>query len=278
MRAPMLLVASWALCGCRAIVDSDVTYCNLDLSHYEDEFPIGMTTEQLYEKCWRVANADDRSEVFVDDGDLIMRIVATDRGEHLAWQEADQGPMAYQRFMGDFIVVARLEALKPADASHCLEPDNVAGLAVRSVDQPGDWATFLMGPYDVELYDCTDESMDLPPTKAQILTSNPSWGESFVTTEDIGYEGDAFLSICRLGDTAEYTFTPSTPPMAPPLREPRVHSHAVSGPVDVGPALSARTAPFEIEGHFDWIAYSNVIGADGCKRAREDIVLPSTEP
>jgi hypothetical protein len=295
MRAPVC-VACLGLVGCRAIVEPGVEYRDCDLSHYEDEFDSGM--ENFYEKCWRVANVDPIDEeegrvaVTVQDGDVIMKMDAPEGNvSHLEWSGTDQGPMAYQRLTSDFFVVARLEALNPIDASHCIEPGNLAGLAMRSVDNPSQWVSYLMGPVDPMRPACEDEAMlPKPDTHGELQTNQEPWGSPFDTRDpwpnmmmwpSIGDEGDAFLSICRVGETVKYSFKDPESSNEMPTWVDLPVNHTIGGGLDVGPAISAREATmggqgFQIEGHFDWILYMDTLAVDGCTGAREKVVLPPT--
>jgi hypothetical protein len=199
MRALALVVLA---SGCRLAVDPGLTFRECDLARYEDEFVDGTTLETLAERCWRFANLEpDPERVFVHDGDLIVQMLEDPNAAAVEWSDASQGPLAFQRLPGDFTVVARVESLDPVTTNHCLAADNRAGIVLRSVESPAEWAGLFVG-YDPDPA-CDDAAA--PPTHGLVRHSGTLETER---VDDIAEDGDAYVVLCK-ASAAEGSLPPS---------------------------------------------------------------------
>lgn len=285
LAATLLIAAACVPLGsCRAWVDADVTYHECDLTNYADEFPIGTTMEMLLERCWQLDNVqNDPSDVFPDDGDLVMRASPPTNGRFEQWFGPDQAPIFYQHIGGDFLVMTRVEAIDQVSGDHCLEAegeqDNMAGLVLRREGTAVEWATFLVGPFFPMMgIDCGDMSMAPPPTRAVVASRDDAWGAPFVEEGPmrmgIGEDGEADLAICRVNDSVTYYFRdPNSSPMMPMWSDAIAAHRVPAGPLDVGLTAPGRDPVYVTEGHFNWVVFTS-IGADGCGGALEKVVLP----
>jgi hypothetical protein len=267
-----------ALCllvtGCRGVIDAEVTYRDCP-EEDADVFPEDATLERLEERCWRVANAEnDPSDVFVFDGDLIIRVNEPRAGIHEQWSGDDEAPMVFQAVDDDFLLVTRVEAVHKITGDHCLAEGNMAGLVARR--GPGSWTTFLLGPFDLEEFDCADESEAPPPTMAAIRSAGDGWGPDSVARgpEDlgIGEDGEADLAICRVDDVLTYFYRD---PVADPPAWISVADHrAGDDPLDIGMTAAGADPNYGVEGHFDWVVFRRHILGDGCAGALAGLTLP----
>lgn len=282
MRRLFLLVA---LSGCRAVVDSGVTFRECDSSHYFEGFDEGTTMETLAERCWQVDNVEnDPSKVLVIDGDLAIKVSEPINGRLEQWVGSDQGPMVFQRLDGDFIMAARVETLDQVTGDHCLtspgEDFNMAGLVVR---RDAEWATFFLAPFFPQLGMACDDTADPPPPTQAVVTST-SWGGSAVMKEfegeaiesGIGNDGEADILVCRYEDTLHYFVRlQSSPPEMPDWEEIDVVHNVGPGPLDFGMTAGGRDPVYTVEGHFDVVMLER-IEIDGCG-VRFDLVLPPVD-
>jgi len=273
------LAGAFALASCRSVVDSGITYRDCDRNKVGEGFDVGSTIEALSEKCWEIANDDDN--VFVDDGDLILRM--KDRSaEPQRWGFGTQGPMIFQHFEGNFVMAARLEVLEKQYGSLCLPPDNEVGLVVRQTVPELAWTTVLISPFDV---DDPCESTGEPefPIQARVRRSaETDWGPEALERgpDDTGIafrEGETDVAVCRFEGTVTYYYRdPATTVDEPtwlPIGEP-VETGA--NPVDVGPTASGGQE-LEVEGHFTWVGYSDRDVGDGCTGQLQLLTLPVLE-
>lgn len=285
----LFALVSLPLASCRLLADSGVTYRDCTRDHYTEEFSKGATLKDLQERCWSVANAEEGlSEVFVDGGDLVIRVGAPADAHGERWLGAEQAPMLYQNLEHDFLVVARVEALNPISGDHCLAEDNQAGLVLRRNASDPDWATFLIGPFTLGPapsggVDCTGAAGPTPPVMGVVRSRDDAWGSPIIERgaepHGIGVDGEADLAVCRLnGAVVFYYRDPLSTPDAPVWRKagPKEQApyDAGSGALDVGLTAAAAKQPFEVEGHFQWAVYIERIGADGCAGALEGLTLP----
>lgn len=284
--APALRIAvlSWPLLGCSELVDPGITY-HCDRDGYAENFVQGDDLDDLANRCWLVDNVvEGRESVFLDDGDLEIRATAPNGGPREQWAGDDQAPMAYQTFDGDFIMVARVEALNKVSADHCLPEGNLAGLVLR---QGGtDWATFMLGPFtpdDVDpMPDCTDDSENLPPTQGVVRSRDEVFGADFVIRgeddEGIGEDGESDLAVCRVDNSIVYYHRDPESPETKPEWVQLDGTHAVaSGALDVGLTVTGQDPSYEVSGHFNWVVFAEGKVADGCNGALSKVKLPKEE-
>src|SRR5262245_21133318 len=100
------------LLSCRAIVDAGVEYRDWERRPYTEEFTEGTTLKDLYERCWQIDNTSEHpSDVFVSEGDLVIRVSRPASGKGEEWAADEQGPMAFQMLASDFLVAIRIEAV-----------------------------------------------------------------------------------------------------------------------------------------------------------------------
>src|SRR4051794_34772422 len=98
-RAVALVVAAFPLAGCSVLVDPGVKYEACHLTNYAENFPPGVAMKSLYEHCWKLDNADDRSgNVLQFEDDLVMKANDGD-----TWDDAHQGPFFFQELQHDFL-------------------------------------------------------------------------------------------------------------------------------------------------------------------------------
>ena len=86
-----------------------MTYRECARDHYLDEFAAGTTLDDLHDRCWEVANSDDRpGDIFPDDGARVLRGHPPARGvgrppaprtgkgatRGVLWKPADAAPQA----------------------------------------------------------------------------------------------------------------------------------------------------------------------------------------
>jgi hypothetical protein len=280
------LAALSQLVACRAVVDADVTYRECERVGYLEEFAPGTTLEGLKERCWQVDNPPSDvpalPDLFVDDDDLVMRVVEPLDGVRQQWRDGDEAPMIFQRIESDFLVVTRIEALDKVSGDHCLAEGNMAGIvARRSADE---WSTYLLGPFTPDppaTIDCSDDSDSPPPTLVQARSRGGSWGADLedrgVDHAGVGIDGEADIALCRLHGTLIYYYRDPESTAEEPTWT-RLGSHDVgTGGLDVGLTVSGWDPFYEAEGHFAWALYDVGIAADGCAGALEPLVLPAQD-
>ena len=271
----LVVTLGWVvLSGCRAVVDSGVTYC--DRSHYVEEFAVGTTLENLAQRCWKVANTQKESEIALLDGDLVIRVATPADGRGERWSGDERGPMMFQRFHGDFLVLTRVEALNQVSGTHCLREGNTAGLVVR---RPSDaqWATLLIGPAMPDSAGDCESATNVPKTRAKLESGSNAWGDPILVDAGLGVgtDGESDIAACRVNDKLVFYYRdPATRLTAPrwvPLNG--AIPYLAAGDIDVG--LTASGGPtFEVAGHFSSVAVSDVLGPDGCTAALEGLILP----
>ena len=278
LSAAALLASSTA---CQSFFDVDVEYepCVQPQIPYEEEFRDGR--QGLSDRCWEFDN-ESANEVFVDDGDLVIRL--KDSG---MWTPTEQAPMAYRRLEGNFIVAARVEALGKTNADHCLPESNLAGIVVRRAEPTLEWASLMLGPDLEEMgVQCEDES-DNPP-RARVRVHSPTWGPAMpdfpdpdFTQTGIGDDGEADIAVCRLDNELLYFYRDinETDPLRAWKSVDGPAEHDVGdGPLDVGLTAAVLDDPaqatFDVEGHFNWIVLDDDLGADGCGGVLDTLKLP----
>lgn len=280
--------------GCQSLVDVDVTYKEcvpIAETSYATEFRAGTTLADLQDRCWHVENQGPApgglsEKIFVSDGDLVIRTVAPVDDDFDRWSGTDRGPMVSRRLEGEFVVVARAEALRKSVASHCLDPTEAAGLAVGQVDEPNAWATWLIepflwenGPKKAVCEEDTDDSNNATATGRG--RSSLTGAEDF-RIDDIGADGEVDIAICRVGSELSYFYRSGSDPKSPTWLQPKGGSHSFgNGPVEVG--LTANGVDidpldsdpgFHTEAHFNWVVFREGSVADGCAGALESLTLP----
>jgi len=281
--------------GCHSLLDLDVSYeecVDVQGSRYAESFS-DTDLQGLRDRCWRVDNAGVapsgiEQKLFVEDGDLVMRVEdpagAKDQDQ---WTSDDQAPLIYRRLEGDFLVVVRAEASTKANGDHCLPAGNAAGLAVRKSDAPQDWATWTVEPYlwndgtkQAECKEDADATNDPTATVRLGTAKKPAWPEA--SYENVGVDGEADIAVCRVDGDVYYLFgkatgDPTKNEWRPATSE--VVSHAFgAGPLDVGLTTTGTAPKFEAAGHFNWVVFERGKWGDGCSGALERFSLPEEDP
>lgn len=287
--AALTLLGGAALAAsCSVAIDPGITYRPCLAGEYEE--PFDGTEKELLERCWTITNASgapsspaERDEVFVDDGDLVIRGKQPQpEDERDLWSGTTAGPVAHQTLTGDFLVVTRVEAVDLISGDHCIPEDNMAGLFVRHAEDAAAWATFLLGPFTPDpptgVFSCSDADLPQPPARG--VVSSPSWGPLVETRGEaqagIGFDLEADLAACRVGDALVFYYrAPSSTPTSPVWVRVGVEEYDVgSAPVEVGLTVASKKESIEIEGHFTWVEYVDHVGADGCAGALAALSLP----
>ena len=282
MRALFLVVA---LSGCRAVVESGVTYRECDASQLFEGFDGDTSMEALAERCWQVDNVEnDPDKVGVHDGDLVIKVSEPIHGRLEQWVGSDQGPMVFQNIEGDFLMAARIETLDQGTGDHCLispgEELNMAGLVVR---RDAEWSTFFLAPFFPEPGMACDDMADPPPPTKAVITSESWDGDAELRNfmgapldSGIGNDGEADILICRYADELSYYVRlQSSPPEMPVWEELPVKHIVGEGPLDFGMTASGHDPVYTVEGHFDWVLFDR-IEIDGCG-SRFALVLPPVD-
>ena len=289
-RSCLALVLAFPCLGCSALQDLDVEYrdcVDVGSGRYVETFE-ETDLRTLEDRCWQVDNvgpapAGRAQKLFVEDGDLVVRVNDPTPGSDLdQWTTSDQAPLVYRRLEGDFLVVARAEAIRKGANDHCLDAGNVAGLALRRADQPAVWATWTVEPHrwvdGAKQALCADDSDETnnPTATARLASSEP--GFATAAFPNIGEDGEADLAVCRVDDRAYYFYgKPGPNPLKNewlPLGSASV-SHVIgTGPVDVGATAAGKAPIFQAAGHFTWMIFERGTWGDGCAGALDQIESP----
>jgi hypothetical protein len=273
-------MAVLALSGCRAVVDPGVSYHDCPVEQTQ-EFGDDTSIETLQQGCWQLDNADnDPTNVFVHDGDLVIRTSEPIYGRREQWAGADQAPMFFTAVEKDFLLVARIEAVHKLTGDQCLPDGNMTGLVLRQPDTDA-WATFLVGPFDLASHDCVDDSGDPAPMMGVLSSRDDVWGSHFVEhgaqMAGIGDDGEVDMVACRVQNTVAYYYRDPAKGLDPPawiqLGEPRVVG---SGPIEVGMTASGADPNYAVEAHVDWAILTQGPVGDGCRGALEALTLPES--
>lgn len=312
MRLPFGLLLL-PLLGCHSVQDLDIQYqdcVEVAEKNYLEEFDGNSTRPLRDSHCWKtdnegVAPGGIDSKIFIEDGDLIMRVDDTTPDPDAAspdldeWTSTDQAPMFFRRLTGDFLVVVRAEA-SSFNGDHCMEMGmNRAGLVLRQADDRSVWTTWTVTPFlgSSAVCDDDDDETNNPTATVEVRSSNPAFAT--FTKDDQGADGEADLAICRLGSKVYYYYGRSLAPedptknawlpktgsvpdagsvdagddAGPDITEPT--SHAIgAGPLDVGLTAAGTSPFFEVAGHFNWIVFEQGVKGDGCAGALEEFTLP----
>jgi hypothetical protein len=282
------------LCGCHSLQDLDIQYeeCVEEKQvSYREEFGEDGIRPLRDKHCWKSDNEGATplgldSKLFVEDGDLVMRVDNSGTTDLDQWTPTDQAPMFFRRLDGDFLVVVRAEAATIVEGDHCLNGE-YAGLVVRQSDDPSIWSTWTVEP-DLETFGNACADGDNPPARVRIRSSNPAFETRDL--KDVGSDGEADIAICRVGGKVYYYYGEAT---AVPTKDEwvQVESTVSDGPVfhplgagvvDVGVTVAGVTVAgakgieshFDVAGHFNWIVFQEGTYGDGCTGALEDFVLP----
>ncbi|MCC6900040.1 MAG: hypothetical protein IT377_13760 [Polyangiaceae bacterium] len=288
-----LVLAFPCLWGCTSLQDLDVEYrdcVDVGGTRYAETFD-DSDLATLEDRCWHVDNlglapAGRDKKLFVEDGDLVVRV--TDPGSGTdgdQWTANDQAPFVYRELDGDFLVVARAEAIGAASNDHCLAPGNVAGIALRRATERDVWATWtvephlwVVGPKQASCLDDTDETNNATAT-ARLAGSEPGFASA--TFADIGADGEADLAVCRVQDEVHYFYGRAT---VDPRKDEwlplgtAVVSHALGpGPLEVGATAAGKAPSFQVAGHFTLMVFERGPWGDGCAGALEQLELPKED-
>lgn len=286
------------LTGCRAVVDSGITYTECEQTDYVEPFRRGSALKGLLEKCWQFtdANVDDgdpSADILLEDGDLVIRSSPAEIGEVSHWTGSAQGPLAFQTFEADFVMGVRVEVFDKINADRCVPPGYRAGIALRLANgAPEAWATFMIEPFQTDPpIQCDEESGEAQLPALGKVENNGLGGLSTTTrgTDDAGIGLDdaveADIAMCRIGSLLTFYYRdPDSSEQEPVWR--RVGGDfqysEITGPVEVGltvagvkkedPGESFRTAA-----HFQLALISDTILTDGCEETLTAIEYPTVE-
>jgi hypothetical protein len=297
--------------SCRAIVDSGITYAECSQTDYTEPFEKGSTLKQMLEHCWETSDAttdegDPSADILLEDGDLVIRSSAS-FSDASQWQGETQGPLAYQRLEADFVLATRVEAFDKINADRCVPPGYRAGLALRLVDSPADWVTFMIESFEPTPPAICDESGETHlPTLGRVESNGLGNSKTTTGQDDAGIGLDdaveADIAICRVGDAVSFYYREPGTDAAPVWRQVGGGDfvYDISGPLDVGltvagvkvegdPAASFRTgelrstvgnwkaASFRTGAHFQWAFVTDTILTDGCEQTLAAFQFPTVE-
>ena len=282
---------AWApLLGCNSVLGLDITYRECvepEGKRYVESFE-GEGLQSLRDRCWRVANpgpdpAAIEKKIFVEDGDLVMRVFdSADPKDLDQWSTDDQAPFLHRSVESDFLIVARAEASTKSNGDHCLPAGNAAGLAVRRPDAPGEWATWTVEPHlwvnGTKQAVCIDDTDDTnnPTATARLRSFNPTWAQA--DFENIGVDGEVDIAICRVDDQVYYYYGQRTADPGKNLWFPQTSAsvaHALgAGPIEIGLTATGQAPEFKVAGHFNWVVIETGAYGDGCGGALERFSLP----
>jgi hypothetical protein len=265
------LLALFLTPACRERVDVEVDYQScvpVSASPYVEEFRYDF--RELADRCWQRDN-DENTTILSDAGDLVIR----PEGE-AAWQGESQGPMAYLRLQGDFLAVARVEALSQIKGDHCIAPTELAGLVARRSEPEPAWAALLIGPVPTTPENCVEDSQNPPRARAELrrFGLRADSGASGAFPDELGEDGEADIAVCRAGSALAYAYRDVD--AAEPNRWVFVDGTDAfgEGAVDVGLTTSG-VEPGVIEGQFNWFVSRDITGfGDSCSGALEELVVP----
>lgn len=290
---PMRLLESLLfvpLVSCQALTDPGVDYVDCFPS---DDGKLAETFDDAdnqpeRDRCWKTDNLVTPARVHEFDSDLIIHPNGT---VGASWSESSQAPFFFQTLTGDFLVVARAEAVSTIPkGDHCLAPSEATGLVVRR-RVPFAWTALLVRPdlSEDELLlqeRCGDNPLTETFAKVTVETSGLEGG---VTGEvqGVGADAEADIALCRADDQLYFyhqdAATRGQDPDEPPNLKLAFSALEVGyGPLDVGLSATAqagaRTSP---EGHFDWIVLEDYASgprpSDGCLGALESFSYPEPE-
>jgi hypothetical protein len=296
-RAAPLAFMVLAVLGCRAVVDSGISYTECKQTNYAEPFQRGSTLKAILEKCWLTSDAstdpdDSSAELMLEDGDLVIRSNAPANGATAQWQGENEGPVAYQRFEGNFVMATRVEALDKVKGDHCLPEGEGAGLVLRRADQTAlEWTTFLIAPFEPvgqTGLSCEEDAMNPLPTLGVVDTNafGQSHTERGANDKGIGNDGEADIAICRVDGSLTFYFREPTEDESMPIwrimgGENFAYSD-VTGPVEVGLTVAGReaaepTESFRVAAHFQWALLTDTVLSDGCEETLLAFEFPSVE-
>ncbi len=270
MRALAFLALATA--SCSVVTSREIIACD---GTGEESFDPAVTAESLAEHCW--FNDLDEEHTFPSDGDLV--VVGSDPGNgQPQWSGAVEGPLLYRVFDSSFLLVTRVEILNRVSANLCLSSEQRAGLVLRSRD--GDEPVTLFVHTAPSELDCKLEGG--ANIEATVQSGGTSGSLSDLSPQGVGVDGEADIAVCRVGDIlAFYVRDPTSTTDAPTWEEVETPvAIQRGGIVEAGLAAAGApdtATPFGIEAHFTWVAFDDSVGADGCSRALEDLVLPQAE-
>lgn len=282
------------LAGCRAVVDSGITYEECDLTDYVEAFVRDSTLKQIQERCWQTSDTSgDPADLLLEDGDLVIRATEPPDGGLANWDADSQGPMAYQQFSGNFVMATRVEVLDKVNGDQCLQPGHHAGLALRLAGGAGQWVTFMIGPFQPsETLPCKDGDEQLPTMG--IVESHAVDGlskqdkgadEAGIGFADMtGRAVEADIAMCRVNDllTFYYSSVNEGPPLWRQIGGDFVYD-GIEGPVDVGLSVAGFASEedpgesFRTAAHFQWALMTDTLLTDGCEETLLSFQFPTVE-
>jgi hypothetical protein len=237
-------------------------------------------------RCWQTENVEAPGYVHENDGDLIIH-PSSDLDSQ--WIASEQAAFVFHEVAGDFLAVARVEAVSgSAYGDHCLNEGEAAGLVVRR-REPLAWTNLLVRPdLTGEMLidpDFCGDSPDGGPL-AQITTA--SFGFDAVETTPIagrGADAEADIAVCRKDDQLYYfvqKYAARADATLPPNLEAAFAQLEIGfGRVDVGLTATAMSLKdTQREGHFNWLVlrdYGETRMPEGCRHVLEAFDYPEEE-
>jgi hypothetical protein len=289
MRGARILPFVLATLGCQAVADPGVEYvdCLSEPSgRYVETFDRPLPSSA---RCWRTEHLESPGYLQEsDDGDLFIH-PSGDAGSQ--WLGQEQGSLFFHEVTGDFLAVARAEAVAGLPiGDHCLNSNEAAGLAVRR-REPLAWSLLLVRP-DLDEDGLMDPALcgDDPATPPAAQVTKSSYGFAVDATDiisGVGSDAEADIALCRKDATLFYFVQDAATRAAaeaagrrPNLKE-GFHSIEVGyGPLDVGLTATAAAVGGTLpEGHFNWLFLQDYLAKhpESCASALENFAYPEDE-
>lgn len=278
-----MLTLPGPLCGCQTLVDPSVAY--VDCFRSADDVETFETNDDApgADHCWQIDNARPPASIRAADGDLVIHPYAE---VGAAWTAESQAPLFYRTLSGDFLLVARVEAVSTSfGRDHCLAEGEAAGLVLRR-QEPSAWATLLVHPDllpDAPIELCGDEPA-MPPAAVVSVASSGFSVQASGSVSGVGADGETYVALCRHDDELFFLYRDSVERRASPVQDFQESFGPLQvglGAVDVGLTATAKQGAKSLpEGHFNWLMLRDFEGeppVDGCNGAFEDFVYPELE-
>jgi hypothetical protein len=213
----------------------------------------------LVDKCWE-AKGTDANDVQIGDSDLSIG--------HSQAASFEKPPRFIQRFDGDFMIVAKVEATSGSNADFCnMGSDDAAGIVVRGglVD-----AAFLLRPFLEEdvtpKRTCEDDKPNPPKAVAEAFRTGRPFDPTLDRSPGIGEDGEGDIAVCRRQGRLSYYYRNAEDPavwnMSEWERLATTNDDVGEGPVEVGLATTLGQAGVDlglsVEGHFNWVVLSEL--------------------
>jgi hypothetical protein len=237
-------------------------------------------------RCWQTENVEAPGYVDEYNGDLIIHPSSDIDSQ---WAEGEQAAFVFHEVAGDFLAVARVEAVSgSAYGDHCLNEGEAAGLVVRR-REPLAWTNLLVRP-DLAGEMLTDPEFcgDSPNNEPLAQITTASFGFQALEMTAIagrGADAEADIAVCRK-DAQLYYFVQKYAARAdasiPPNLEAAFGQLEIGvGPVDVGlTATASSLKDTQREGQFNWLFlrdYGEIRMPEGCRHVLEEFEYPEEE-